>query len=165
MTENFLGHYNDKVKMSTSWLIIFFPIVVIWLLFLTFLFVWQSRFLRHFFKNTENLDLPTLLEKIFKKEKLSEDKIKFIQKEIEFIKEKNLENLQKVALVKFNPFKDIGGNYSFSLSLLDGKNNGVVITVLHARERTRVYAKSIKKGKSNVELSEEEKKALKDAGL
>jgi hypothetical protein len=72
-------------------------------------------------------------------------------------------HLQKVGLVRFNPFGDTGGDNSFSLSLLDGQLNGIVITGLHARERTRVYVKPIQAGKGRTELSKEEVKAIEAA--
>ena len=55
----------------------------------------------------------------------------------------------------------MGGDHSFSVALLNGKGTGIIITGLHTRERTRVYVKDIKQGKSEVELSQEEKKALR----
>lgn len=75
-----------------------------------------------------------------------------------------LKSLHKFAVVRFNPFKDTGGNQSFSIALLDGKNNGLTITALYTREGTRVYAKSVtdKKSKS-FPLTEEEKQAIEIA--
>jgi hypothetical protein len=69
----------------------------------------------------------------------------------------------KVGLVRFNPFGDTGGDHSFSLALLDHMNNGIVISAVHARSGTRVYAKDIIEGKSSHNLSKEESKALEDA--
>lgn len=67
----------------------------------------------------------------------------------------------KIQLVRYNPFEDVGGDQSFILCLLDNTNSGVIITSLHSRNNTRVYAKSIKNGESdNVALSREETKAL-----
>lgn len=67
----------------------------------------------------------------------------------------------KVNLVRFNPFNDLGGDQSFILVLLDEQQNGVVVTSLHSRDRTRVYAKPIKNGQGdNVSLSREEKLAI-----
>lgn len=75
-----------------------------------------------------------------------------------------LKSLHKFAVVRFNPFKDTGGNQSFSIALLDGKNNGLTITALYTREGARVYAKSVadKKSKS-FSLTEEEKQAIEIA--
>ena len=67
----------------------------------------------------------------------------------------------KIYLTRFNPFDDLGGDQSFILCLLDNTNSGVIITSLHTRETTRVYAKAIKNGVSdNLALSKEETKAL-----
>lgn len=73
-------------------------------------------------------------------------------------------HIQKIGLVRFNPFKDTGGDQSFILSLVDGNNTGVIISGLYSRSGTRWYAKRVVKGKSlEHELSDEEKKALKEA--
>ena len=73
-------------------------------------------------------------------------------------------HIQKVGLLRFNPFKDTGGDQSFILSLVNGKDTGVIISGLYSRSGTRWYAKRVIEGKStDHELSEEEKKALKEA--
>ncbi len=74
--------------------------------------------------------------------------------------------IHKTHVLRFNPFNDIGGNQSFVVALLNGKNSGVVISSLHTREGTRSYAKPIVKGKcEEYQLTEEEKKALSEAML
>lgn len=77
--------------------------------------------------------------------------------------EQNKWNLQKVGVVRFNPFADTGGNISFALALLDRENNGIVISSLHSREGTRIYAKPIEKGKSTFHLTDEEMEAIDEA--
>lgn len=73
-------------------------------------------------------------------------------------------SLHKVDVLRFNPFKDIGGDQSFAISLLNGKNSGLIISSLHTREGTRVYAKPIIKGQSEkYTLTDEEKTSLKSA--
>ena len=69
----------------------------------------------------------------------------------------------RVGLVRFNPFEDTGGNQSFALALLDGRGDGFVVSSLHSRTGTRVYAKAIAKGASDAALSDEETAALKQA--
>lgn len=76
---------------------------------------------------------------------------------------KNLESLRptKINLTRFNPFDELGGDQSFILCLLDNTNSGVIITSLHNRDSTRIYAKAIKNGESGtLALSKEETKAL-----
>jgi hypothetical protein len=72
-------------------------------------------------------------------------------------------SIQRVTLVRFNPFEDTGGNQSFALALLDGSGTGVVISSLHSRTGTRVYAKTIVDGRANAPLSDEETEALRRA--
>lgn len=74
--------------------------------------------------------------------------------------------LHKFGMIRFNPFKDIGGDQSFAIALLNGKNNGLVISSLYTREGTRIYAKAIVDGESEKHtLTEEERQALKIANL
>lgn len=71
--------------------------------------------------------------------------------------------IQRVGLVRFNPFEDTGGNQSFALALTDAAGNGFVISSLHSRTGTRLYAKAIADGRSDGALSEEENEALRRA--
>ena len=86
-----------------------------------------------------------------------------ISQELKNLKKDSNFSFQKIGMVRFNPFKEIGGDQSFSIALLDGNNNGIVITSLYTREGNRVYGKSIKGGLSEYSLSNEEKEAIKKA--
>lgn len=67
----------------------------------------------------------------------------------------------KINITRFNPFNDLGGDQSFILTILDQNNTGAIITSLHNRDITRIYAKSIKNGEGdNITLSKEEKSAI-----
>ncbi len=68
--------------------------------------------------------------------------------------------LQNVGFVKFNAFDGVGGNLSFSLALLDGNGDGVVLTNLVGSQDSRVYAKLVRAGKSSHPLSPEEARAI-----
>jgi hypothetical protein len=68
---------------------------------------------------------------------------------------------QRVGLVRFNPFEDTGGNQSFAVALLDATGDGFVLSSLHARTGTRVYAKTVADGRAESALSAEEQEALK----
>lgn len=71
--------------------------------------------------------------------------------------------IQRVGLVRFNPFGDVGGDQSFAIALLDQHGNGVVFSSLHNRTETRVYAKPVEAGRSSYALSDEEAQALAQA--
>jgi hypothetical protein len=70
---------------------------------------------------------------------------------------------QRVGLVRYNPFEETGGNQSFALALLDANGDGWVLSSLHARSGTRVYAKAIKGGRAEAGLSAEETDAIRQA--
>lgn len=72
-------------------------------------------------------------------------------------------SIQKIGLIRFNPFDDTGGDQSFCLAALDAKNNGFILSSIHARSGTRIYTKEIISGKSEHHLSDEENSALKKA--
>jgi hypothetical protein len=69
-------------------------------------------------------------------------------------------SLQHLGVVRYNPFHDTGGDQSFAIALVDGHGNGVVLSSLHARDVTRVYAKPLQKWESTYSLTDEEKKAI-----
>lgn len=69
-------------------------------------------------------------------------------------------SIQGVGVVRYNPFEQMGSNMSFSLALLDGRANGVVVSVLNNRDGSRVYGKAVERGTSNYPLSDEERQAL-----
>lgn len=75
-----------------------------------------------------------------------------------------LRSLHKVGMVRFNPFNDMGGDQSFAMALLNGKNNGLVISSLYTKEGTRIFSKAIKAGKTEKHpLTKEEEAAIKIA--
>lgn len=71
--------------------------------------------------------------------------------------------IQKIGIVRYNAFKDTGSDLSFTLALLDEKNNGVVLNGIYSREMSNIYAKPVESGKSNYTLSEEEEQAIQIA--
>ncbi len=118
------------------------------------------------------LSLSIVLYKLFKKfdrltqgvtEDLSKEGFAEVRSRLAVLEEDGKNHIQKVGLARFNPFRELGGDHSFSLAVLDGRDSGIIITSLHTRDRTRVYMKDVKKGKSISELSSDEKRALNSA--
>lgn len=97
-----------------------------------------------------------LLEQV----QLLEERYRKLAEELKEFKQDMDTALTKVGVIRFNPFQEIGGDQSFSIALLNQKNNGVVITSHYTREGNRVYAKPIKNGVSEYPLSVEEKEVL-----
>lgn len=110
-------------------------------------------------KNLEELILTRLSEIDFLK--LENKKLKT---RLENISETLLSTYQKIGIVKYDAFKEMGGKLSFSLALLNDNNDGFVINSMHSsREGCYTYIKEILKGESYVVLAEEEKLALEQA--
>jgi len=106
---------------------------------------------------------PKNLKEVLANFKDLENNFKNLSQEIENLKKEQKFSIQKVGIVRFNPFSEVGGNQSFSVALLDGNNDGFVITSLYTRSENRIYGKPVKNGTSEYSLSEEEKKAIKKA--
>lgn len=70
---------------------------------------------------------------------------------------------QKIGLVRYNAFDDVGSDLSFALAILDNENNGIVLNAIYARTSSNIYAKPIENGNSKYALSEEEIKAVNRA--
>lgn len=110
----------------------------------------------------ENLEDQVLL-RFSEIDKLKADTVK-LNAELSKVKENLLIAYQKVGVIKYDAFKEMGGKLSFVLALLDKNNNGILLNSVHSsREGCYTYIKEIIKGESFLELSEDEKKALNQA--
>ena len=72
-------------------------------------------------------------------------------------------SIQRVGIVRYNPFEDTGSNQSFVLAMLDAQGDGFVLSSLHSRQQTRVFLKQLVKGKADTALSQEENEAIRRA--
>jgi len=106
---------------------------------------------------------PQNLDQVLKQFQSLKKEVAAISRGLEKLKEENRFSLKKIALVRYNPFSEVGSDQSFSLVLLDEDNNGIVITSLFSRDGNRVYGKAIKNGTSQYSLSDEEKKVISKA--
>ena len=84
-------------------------------------------------------------------------------KDIKDIRRQMRGHYQKIGIVKYDAFIEMGGNLSFVLTLLDQDDSGVIINVMHSREGCYTYVKEIIRGESYIELAEEESESLEKA--
>ena len=118
---------------------------------------------RSFFASSEAKDLEEIIYKQIKKTNEIDGEIKKLIENNGKIKENLAKCIQKVGVVRFNPFGDVGGNQSFAIALLDKCLSGVTILSLYSRDGVKVYSKQITEGKSEYKLSKEEEEAIKIA--
>ena len=139
-------------------------ILFIWLILITY-FYWKiSSHYNSLVTGVNKKNLSGVLEHFSEQLSLSKKDIENLLNRCDTIEKESLYHIQKIGLLRFNPFKDTGGDQSFILSLLDANNTGVVISGLYSRSGMRWYAKRVVNGEGfEHELSEEEKKALKVA--
>lgn len=145
---------------------IFFLFLLLWLFFL-------HRELRRLKQRSADFfsgnDVKSIEDVIINHSKLLKTLDKDIQELYNISNQINAlahKGLYKFSMKRFNPFKEVGGDQSFSVALLNGKNNGLVISSLYTREGTRIYAKAITNGLSEKHpLTEEEEEIIKLANL
>ncbi|MFZ2192710.1 MAG: DUF4446 family protein [Candidatus Moraniibacteriota bacterium] len=159
---------NQLIERNLFILSIIISILILtiffWNIFLQLKIKKIQTFSKEFFKGKKVDDLEEILLSQAKNLKLLDKDIQELYNISNTIHTLALKSLHKSAVIRFNPFKDVGGNQSFSIALLDGKNNGLTITALYTKEGTRVYSKSILDGDSKeFPLSEEEKQVVKIA--
>jgi hypothetical protein len=144
--------------------IIGFTIIILWVLVITIFAMRLSFHYNNLVKDTNKRTLQTILEALLKDADSTKKDIEMLKARCDTIIQDGNFHIQKIGLLRFNPFKDTGGDQSFILALLDGKDTGVVISGLYSRAGTRWYAKKIMMGKGvEHELSNEEKQAIKEA--
>jgi len=129
-------------------------------------FIWilkTEKRLKRFFAGKKAKDLEDtiiVLENDIDKLKKAKENT---EKEIVEINGKLKKSIRGLETIRFNPFPDQGSNQSFAIGMLNEENDGLVLSSLYSRERMSIFAKPIKNGKSEYELTAEEKEALKKA--
>ncbi|MBU0546729.1 DUF4446 family protein, partial [Patescibacteria group bacterium] len=114
----------------------------------------------NFFKNKKE---PQDIKEVLYELKKTQEDLEILSKKFTDLQKKNKLSIQRVGMVRFNPFNEVGSNQSFSLALLDDNNDGLVITSLYTRQENRIYGKPIKAGNSEYTLSNEENQAIEKA--
>ncbi len=150
----------------TTWLILTGLISGLCLLGLGYMF-WKfqstQRKLNSFLLGKSGADLESLILAIQENLKSIEAENLTASNEIKELQQLSRLAIQKIGLVRYSPFADGGGNYSFSLALLNHTQSGILITNMYGRQQSRVYVKEILQGKSDIVLTQEEQTAIHNA--
>jgi len=120
--------------------------------------------LKRFFQGKKAINLEESFQILGERINTLEDIVKNVQASLGQHDFRLKHAVKSVPLSRFNPFPDVGGNQSFAMTLVDEEGNGVILSSLYARDRMSVFAKGVKAGKGEQELSVEEQKIL-DVGL
>ncbi|ASW44408.1 DUF4446 family protein [Clostridium isatidis] len=161
--ENILNIINEY----SSFIIIGLLIITI-LLFIVVISLYSSvnkleKKYRRLMRGSNNKNLEELiaskLEEIDKSMKASEEALN----KYEDLKEEMKSCVNKIAIMRYKAFEDVGSDLSFSIAILDSYNDGIILTGIYSRQDSRTYAKPVDKGISRYELSEEETYVLNEA--
>lgn len=141
-------------------------IMVFVLLYMVSVSMKMTRFLKKYRIFMKGRDAVSL-EKAFAQKFLEVDKLIEVSKinanEIKRIKEIQSRTANKIGIVKYDAFPDVGGRLSFALAMLDENDSGFVLNAIHGREGCYTYVKEIVKGESYIVLGQEEKETLRQA--
>nr|WP_288886497.1 DUF4446 family protein [uncultured Blautia sp.] len=160
MISQYLGFDSDYIIIGLTGVLLF-------LLILTIVNIVQMRRLKKSYRNfmtgkdAKNLE-DTLIKRLDQVDRLvvanddNEENIKKLFRNMQY-------SYQRMGLIKYDAFSEMGGKLSFSLAMLDVKNNGFIINAMHTREGCYTYIKEIVEGNSIIVLSEEEQEALNRA--
>lgn len=124
----------------------------------------KARF-KQFFGTKKNPHLNSIVMKNTEKIEKAQTDIKDLVKAANSLHKMATRSTQKVGVYFYNPYGDTGGVLSFSVAMLNDSDSGIIISSLHARGGTRIYAKEITKGQSKQHLTEEEIEAIKRSNL
>ena len=116
-----------------------------------------------FMKGSDGHTLESTILTRFREIDILKEESKYTSEKLNIACETLITAYQKIGIIKYDAFKEMGGKLSFSLCMLDDENNGFVLTSMHTREGCYTYIKEIIKGESFVILSVEERKALEEA--
>ncbi|MEH2957088.1 DUF4446 family protein [Candidatus Merdisoma sp. JLR.KK006] len=116
-----------------------------------------------FLEGKDGKSLEEELLSYMEKVQIADKENKKLQVEIEVLKKIQRMTYQKMGMVKYDAFREMSGELSYALALLDQEENGFIINSVYANEGSYSYVKQIVKGECQINLSEEEEKALNQA--
>ncbi len=147
-------------------IILVMAVMVFVLIYLVSVSMKLTRFMKRYRIFMRGKDAVSL-EKAFEQQFIEVDRLSEISKnhaaELAAIKETMARTTNKIGIVKYDAFPDVGGKLSFALAMLDAGNSGFVLNTIHSREGCYTYVKEIVKGESYIVLGQEEKEALRQA--
>jgi len=155
----------DERTLSLGVLALFAAVVVlaIWVALLQRSEATLRRRLRRVLPEGEATSLDQVLDGQSQKIQTLGQRLDALNKLHHELEEITQRTIQKVGVVRYNPFADAGGDQSFAIALLDSLANGIVVSSLHSRTETRVFAKPVQSGRSRYPLSDEEQEAIRKA--
>lgn len=166
MTSNFLGQIGLG-NIDIAYILIAFLAVILILLILVIVSMVRisklNKRLACFMKGKDAQSLEKEIVGLYEDNKFLKNMVENNKRDIRQLFKQLAKAFQKVGIVKYDAYQQMGGLLSFSLALLDEDNNGLIINSVHSTEGCYTYTKEIHRGECDIELSNEEKVALEQA--
>jgi len=136
-------------------------LILIWLIIISWLLYKTRSHYYNLISGSKKEKLDSILEYLLANDKIFSSEIEKLTKAVKESIEQSKISVQKLGMVRFNPFEKAGGEQSFVIALLNQHNSGLVINFIYTREGLRTYSKRVRLGKGErYDLSEEEKEAV-----
>lgn len=165
-TSNFLNQIGLG-NIDIGYILLVFVILFIILLVLNIISIVKignlKKRLKRFMKGKDAQSLEKEIVGLYEDNKFLKNMVDSNKKDIRDLNRRFTKAFQKVGLVKYDAYQQMGGLLSFSLALLDEENNGLILNSVHSTEGCYTYTKEVQMGECKLELSNEEKVALDQA--
>ena len=144
-------------------LIIAIALLVIWQLVMTFKYLKLHKKYNTYMQCSNGKNMEDKIDAYYSEFNAINSAIQNLDKQIDELNSKNMHNFSKIGFVRFTAFSEVGSDLSFTIALMDGNNNGFVLSSIYGRNDNRFYAKPLENGESKYRLSEEEGLAIRKA--
>ncbi|MBC2582223.1 DUF4446 family protein [Clostridium sp. DJ247] len=160
--QNFINIISSlQIYIIVALLVIVIVLFIMFVVILRSLNILEKKY-RKFMRGVDSKNLEGLIIGYL-------DKIDKVKEDTEYMKELyNSLNIklkgcvQKVSIIRYRAFEDVGSDLSFSIAMVDDNNDGVIITGIYGRNESTTYAKPVDRGISRYELSQEERQVLQN---
>lgn len=161
-----MDHIVEFIRTDTFlWLMLFINIIL-FILYITNV-IYMKKIKKEYHSFIQKLGNGNNIEDILKQQLSKLEELDGKNQELyAFCKDinQNMKKcIQKVGIIRYSAFKDVGSDLSFAVALLDEKNSGIVFNGVYSSEASNIYAKPIIKGESKYRITEEEKQAIQIA--
>ncbi|MGE5544885.1 MAG: DUF4446 family protein [Bacillota bacterium] len=158
---------KDLIPLINDY-ILWLPLALAIVFFILCVIIWQRnktikdllKFYSTLMDSYEEGNLESILQQVIRKQEDILNQLRVLEGRIENCEGQLPDYINKVALLRYKAFPDVGGDLSFSLALLNQRGTGLVLTGIYGRSETRTYAKEVQFFNSNYPLSEEEQQVI-----
>ncbi|HET7686377.1 MAG TPA: DUF4446 family protein [Candidatus Limnocylindria bacterium] len=154
---------SDNLALAVGALGLLVLLLVAWVAALSLRLGRATRAYRSLVRDTDGGSLRDVLATHLERVDAVGRRLEEVDELQRYLEQRTRGALQHIGLVRFNPFEDTGGDQSFAIAVLDDRRDGIVLSSLHGRAYTRVFAKPVENGASRHNLSDEESQAIRIA--